>query len=83
MSQVILHKNDNGGVSITVPAPGYDINKAAKAAVPNGQNYQIVDKAVVDEMYATHGDYREAWEYDETQPASGQGTSATTYSEVE
>lgn len=82
MSQVILHKNANGGVSITVPAQGMDINRVAKAVVANGQDYQIVDKSVTDEMYATYGELRGAWEFDETQPASGQGSAATVYAEA-
>lgn len=82
MSHVVLHKSADGGVSITVPALGADINKVAKAVVPEGQDYQIVDKSVSDEMYEKYGDYRGAWEYDDSAKATGQGTSAAVYSEA-
>jgi hypothetical protein len=60
--QRIIFPNDEGGVSIIVPAPdtGLTIEQIAAKDVPHGKPYQIVDVADVPEDRS----YRNAWEYE-------------------
>jgi hypothetical protein len=61
MNQRIIYPNDEGGVSIIVPAPecGLTIEEIAAKDVPAGKPFQIVD---VSEIPADRT-FRNAWEY--------------------
>ena len=61
MNQRIIYPNDNGGVSIIVPAPecGLTIEQIAAKDVPAGKPYKIVDVADI----PTDRTFRNAWEY--------------------
>jgi hypothetical protein len=54
----IIYPNDEGGVSIIVPAPGVTEEQVLKA-VPAGKPYQVVS---VDDIPADRT-FRDAWEY--------------------
>ena len=56
----IIYPNDDGGVSIIVPAPGVT-EEQVLLAVPKGKPYQIVDVADIpaDRLF------RDAWEWQE------------------
>jgi hypothetical protein len=56
----VIYPNDEGGVSIIVPAPGVTEEQVLKA-VPQGKPYQIVDVADV----PTDRTFRDAWTYTE------------------
>ena len=58
MNQRIIYPNDDGGVSIIVPA--IDVESALKD-VPTGKPYKIVDVADI----PTDRTFRNAWEYTE------------------
>jgi hypothetical protein len=67
MNQRIIYPNDEGGVSIVVPAPewlsqeGNTIDKLAEMRVPEGKPYQIVDVSDI----PSDRTFRDAWEYQE------------------
>jgi hypothetical protein len=63
MNQRIIYPNDEGGVSIIVPAPecGLTIEEIAAKDVPAGKPYKIVDVADI----PTDRTFRNAWEYTE------------------
>jgi hypothetical protein len=65
MNQRIIYPNDDGGVSIIVPAPEYlethTIEELAAKDVPEGKPFQIVDVADI----PTDRTFRDAWEYQE------------------
>jgi hypothetical protein len=63
MNQRIIYPNDDGGVSIIVPAPncGLSIDEIAKKDVPAGKPYKIVDVADI----PSDREFRNAWEYAE------------------
>ena len=63
MNQRIIYPNDNGGVSILVPAPecGLTIEEIAVKDVPAGKPYKIVDVADI----PSDRTFRNAWEYTE------------------
>lgn len=82
MTQVILHKSSEGNLCITSPSPGFDVHKVAESAVPEGVDYQIVDKSEIDEAYSKYDALRNAWEYDDSITATAKGGSAKTYSEL-
>lgn len=42
-------------------APGYDPAVLAPTVVPVGVPYWLVERAILEEMYAQHGDVRDAW----------------------
>ena len=56
----IIYPNDDGGVSIIVPAPG-QTQEQLLMAVPKNKPYQIVDVADV----PTDRTFRDAWTYTE------------------
>ena len=60
MNQRIIYKNDEGGVSIIVPAPecGLTIEEIAAKDVPAGKAYQIVDVSDI----PSDRTFRNAWE---------------------
>ena len=61
MNQRIIFSNDDGGVSIIVPAPdcGLTIEEIAAKDVPEGKPYKIVDVSDI----PTDRTFRNAWEY--------------------
>ena len=63
MNQRIIYPNDDGGVSIIIPAPecGLTIEEIAAKDVPAGKPYKIVDVADI----PTDRTFRNAWEYTE------------------
>ena len=63
MNQRIIYPNDDGGVSILIPAPecGLTIEEIAAKDVPAGKPYKIVD---VTDIPADRT-FRNAWEYQE------------------
>jgi hypothetical protein len=63
MNQRIIYPNDNGGVSIIIPAIecGLTIEEIAVKDVPEGKPYQIVDVADI----PTDRTFRNAWEFTE------------------
>jgi len=63
MDQRIIYPNDEGGVSIIVPAPecGLTIEEIAAKDVPAGKPFKIVDVADI----PSDRTFRGAWEYSE------------------
>lgn len=63
MNQRIIYKNDEGGISIVVPAPecGLTIEEIAAKDVPSGKEYKIVDVSEIPEDRT----FRNAWEWSE------------------
>lgn len=63
MHQRIIYPNDEGGVSIIVPATecGLTIEEIAAKDVPAGKPYQIVDVSEI----PSDRTFRNAWEYAE------------------
>ena len=63
MNQRIIYPNDDGGVSIIIPALECEltIEEIATKDVPEGKPYKIVDVADI----PTDRTFRNAWEYQE------------------
>ena len=63
MDARIIYPNDDGGVSIVIPAPecGLTIEEIAAKDVPEGKPFKIVDVADI----PTDRTFRNAWEYSE------------------
>jgi hypothetical protein len=63
MNQRIIFPNDEGGVSILIPAPecGLTIEEIVAKDVPSGKPHKIVDSADI----PTDRTFRNAWEYQE------------------
>lgn len=61
MDKRIIYPNDDGGVSVIIPAPecGLTIEQIAAKDVPAGKPYKIVDVAEI----PTDRTFRAAWEY--------------------
>jgi hypothetical protein len=63
MNQRIIYPNDNGGVSIVIPAPEFikthTIEDVIAKSVPAGKPYKIVDVTDI----PTDRTFRNAWEY--------------------
>jgi len=63
MNSRIIYPNDDGGVSILIPAPEaletMTIEEIAAKDVPEGKPYKIVDVADI----PTDRTFRNAWEY--------------------
>ena len=61
MNQRIIFQNDEGGVSVIVPAPnsGLTIEQIAKKDVPAGKEHWIVDASEI----PTDRTFRNAWEW--------------------
>ena len=61
MNQRIIYPNDDGGVSIIIPAPECElsIEEIAAKDVPAGKPYKIVDVSDI----PTDRTFRNAWEY--------------------
>ena len=63
MDKRIIYQNDEGGISIVVPAPecGLTIEEIAAKDVPAGKDYKIVDVSEIPEDRT----FRNAWEWSE------------------
>lgn len=63
MNQRIIFSNDDGGVSVIIPAPecGLTIEEIAAKDVPVGKPFKIVDVADI----PTDRTFRNAWEFSE------------------
>ncbi len=63
MNSRIIYPNDEGGVSVIIPAPecGLTIEQIAAKDVPAGKPFKIVDVADI----PTDRTFRNAWEYQE------------------
>ena len=61
MEERIIYPNDDGGVSIVIPAPncGLTIEEIAAKDVPAGKPYKIVHYTDI----PTDRTFRDAWEY--------------------
>ena len=59
MNKRIVYQNDEGGISIIVPAEecGLSIEEIAAKDVPNGKSYNIVDVSAI----PTDRTFRDAW----------------------
>ena len=73
MTQRIIYKNDNGGVSVIIPTPEVlqtrTIEEVAQKDVPSGKAYKIVS---VDDIPSDRT-FRSAWEVDEAILTDGVG----------
>lgn len=71
MDKRIIYQNDEGGVSIIIPAPdcGLTIEQIAAKDVPTGVPYKIVDAADI----PTDRSERDAWVVDEADLTDGVG----------
>lgn len=71
MEKRIIFKNDEGGVSVIIPAPnsGLTLEEIAAKDVPTGKPFKIVDVADVQSDRSA----RDAWTVDETDLTDGVG----------
>lgn len=71
MDKRILYQNEDGGVSIIIPADecGLTVEEIAAKDVPTGKPYKIVDVADIPEDRS----YRDAWVVDEADLTDGVG----------
>jgi hypothetical protein len=61
MNKRIIYNNDNGGISIIVPADcGLTIEEIAAKDVPTGKAYNIVDVSEI----PTDRTFRDAWTWE-------------------
>lgn len=72
MGQVIVYKNDNGGVSVIHPTPEavsiYGIEAIAVKDVPAGKPYKIIDASELPSR-----ELRNQWDVDEADLTDGVG----------
>lgn len=62
MNQRIIYPNDEGGVSVVIPAPetGLSMDQIIAQSVPAGKPYKIIDVSEVPEDRT----FRNAWVYE-------------------
>ncbi len=81
MNQRIIYKNDDGGVSIIIPAPEalkrYGIQAIAEKDVPEGRPFKIIDASEIPDDRT----FRAAWTVDESELTDGVGGSITSFEE--
>ena len=63
MTQVIIFKNDNGGVATCIPTGEIPIESVMEKDVPTGRGARIVENS---SLPHEHNDFYDAWEMDET-----------------
>lgn len=72
MTQVIIFKNDEGGVSVVYPTPEalatYGIEAIAEKDVPAGKAYKIIDASELPDR-----SQRNQWDVDEADLIDGTG----------
>ena len=82
MSELIIYKNDEGGVSVVIPAPEalsiYGIEAIAQKDVPHGKPYKIVNRSDI----PSDRTFRDAWEVDESLLTDGVGAESNEFPEV-
>jgi hypothetical protein len=71
MDKRIIYQNDEGGISVIIPAPdcGMTIEQIAAKDVPTGKPYKIVDAADI----PTDRSERDAWTVDKADLTDGVG----------
>lgn len=78
MTQVIIFKNDEGGVSVIYPTPealsDYDIDAIAKKDVPSGKPYKIIDSIDLPDR-----SQRNQWDVDESMLTDGIGSESNEF----
>jgi hypothetical protein len=81
MNQVIIYKNDDGGVSIIYPTPevltSYTIEEVAAKDVPVGKPFKIIDASEI----PSDRSQRNAWTVDEADLTDGVGAEYNTFPE--
>jgi hypothetical protein len=79
MNQRIIYPNDEGGVSVIVPAPecGLTIEQIAAKDVPAGKPYKIVDVSDI----PSDRTFRNAWTVDESALTDGVGAESNEFQE--
>jgi hypothetical protein len=75
MNQRIIFPNNDGGVSILIPAIecGLTIEEIAAKDVPAGKPYKVVDVSDI----PTDRTFRDAWEFSEAESVADQPTEET------
>ena len=81
MTQVIIFKNDDGGVSVIHPTPEalatYGIEAIAKKDVPAGKPFKIVNASELPDR-----SQRDQWDVDEADLTDGVGADYNAFPEV-
>lgn len=76
MNQRIIYPNDDGGVSVIIPADcGLTIEEIAAKDVPTGKPYKIVDVSEI----PTDRTFRSAWEVDPATLTDGVGAESNEF----
>lgn len=55
--KVFIYTNDNGGVSVVIPAPGVPLNLVASKDIPNGKTYHMIES----DQLPKRDEYRNSW----------------------
>jgi hypothetical protein len=75
----IIYQNDEGGVSVIIPAPEaiaqYGIDAIAKKDVPSGKPYKLIDASQIPQDRSA----RAAWTVDEADLTDGVGSDSNTF----
>lgn len=78
MTQVIIYKDTNGGVSVVHPAPEaillYGIDAIAAKDVPSGAPYKIIDASELPDR-----SLRNQWDVDEADLTDGVGSESNEF----
>jgi len=78
MTQVIIFKNDEGGVSVVHPTPEalamYGIESIAQKDVPSGKAYKIIDASELPDR-----SQRNQWDVDEADLTDGIGADSNEF----
>lgn len=78
MTQVIIFKNDNGGVSVVYPTPEalavYGIQAIALKDVPSGKPFKIIDASDLPDR-----SQRPLWDVDEADLTDGIGADSNEF----
>jgi hypothetical protein len=70
MDKRIIYKNDDGTISIIIPANcGLTVEQIAQKDVPTGKSYKIVDVSEV----PSDREFRDAWTIDDAELTDGVG----------
>lgn len=82
MTQVIIFKNDDGGVSVIYPTPealgSYGIEAIALKDVPSGKSFKIIDTSELPDRSRRH-----LWDVDEADLTDGVGSESNEFEPVE
>ena len=81
MTQVIIYKNDGGGVSVVYPTPEaleiYGVDAIAQKDVPHGKPYKIIDASELPSR-----ETRSQWDVDDADLTDGIGANYNVFPEV-